>query len=610
MRHAIARFFILFGSFTAIFAVMRLIFIAVYASALGVGNIGDWLAIMSHGLGMDMSVAGYLTIIPALAIIAETWTNRRWPRIAADVYLGVVAAIIGLIFWLDIVLYSYWGFRLDMTPIFYFTTSPSAAMASMTFWQIAGGAVAWIATSAALWLLLSRLAGLQRIAASRSVKTTVVTALLTGALFLPIRGGVTVSTMNPSHAYFSERPGLNHAALNPAFNVLYSATHQNDYGKRFRFFDDEATADSILASAITSCEADSAALLRVERPDIVLVILESFSAHLMPSLGGEPIATGLDSIAREGVLFTDFYAGAFRTDRALPAIMSALPPQPTTSVLKYVDKIEALPSLPAILKANGYETAYYYGGDANFTNMMAYLKSMGFGKVVSDKDFAARDKASKWGAHDHKVFERAAADIIGSDNAAPRLSVVQTSSSHEPFEVPYSNPRFKDSPEKNAFAYADSALTAFVNEIKASNRWDRTLLVIVPDHRGCWPKEVDNARQGHHVPLVMAGGALDRHSATIAATGSQTDIAATLLGAMGIDAAELPFSRDLRGTTAAPAFMVDHGQVTVVYPDGFLTFDCEGGKIVGSDLPADRQPAAADLAKAHLQRLYSYLNSI
>ena len=64
-----------------------------------------------------------------------------------------------------------------------------------------------------------------------------------GVLFLVMRGGVTVSTMNLSRAYFSGNPRLNHVAVNPAFSLLYSAMRQHDFGSQFNFYSDEEAHD-------------------------------------------------------------------------------------------------------------------------------------------------------------------------------------------------------------------------------------------------------------------------------------------------------------------------------------------------------------------------------
>jgi phosphoglycerol transferase MdoB-like AlkP superfamily enzyme len=114
----------------------------------------------------------------------------------------------------------------------------------------------------------------------------------------------------------------------------------------------------------------------IKKPNVVFIILESFMSKTMTSLKGLPdVAVNMDKFAEEGVLFTNFYANSFRTDRGLVAILSGYPAQPTTSIMKYPRKTENLPSIPRSLKANGYNLQYYYGGDANFTNMRSYLVS-------------------------------------------------------------------------------------------------------------------------------------------------------------------------------------------------------------------------------------------
>lgn len=69
-----------------------------------------------------------------------------------------------------------------------------------------------------------------------------------------------------------------------------------------------------------------------------MIILESFSVHLMPSFGGENIAPNLDRFGKEGILFTNFYSNSFRTDRALTSIISGYPAQPSTSIMKFTEK--------------------------------------------------------------------------------------------------------------------------------------------------------------------------------------------------------------------------------------------------------------------------------
>lgn len=623
MKKALLKFVLTLLLFVAFGVLQKVLFVSVYHNLLPDGGFLHLPAVIWHGLPMDLSIAGYLTFIPALLIIAEIFSNGKWLQITRRTYILLVSFVLACITIVDLALYGTWGFRLDMTPVFYFTTSPSAAVASAEWWQII---VATAGVAAIVWMLY---ASFRKIVEPIKVTgarprwlVTSVMVILTAALFIPVRGGVTVSTMNPSRSYFSSNQRLNHAAINPAFSLMYSATHQGNFREEFRFMSDAEAdaavaaldADNTVPTDTTANLADSTTyhnisgslpLLNCNKPDIYLIILESFSAHLMPVLGGESIALKLDSIAREGVLFTNFYASSFRTDRALPAILGGFPAQPTTSIMKYVDKVEQLPTISGELKKAGYTPSYYYGGDINFTNMNAYLVNAGFETIVSDKDFPLSERLSKWGAHDHVVFNRALADALDVPaGAAPQLKVIQTSSSHEPFEVPFSSKRFAGEPRKNAFAYTDSCLAAFIDELHASPRYDCSLIVIVPDHLGAYPLNLPDAAARHHVPLVLAGGALSRHGIQIDVPASQTDMAATLLELLGLDASMFSFSHDILDESAPHyAVFTEAPLIGIVTENDTIVYNHEADAI--EKAASNNHPQLEKQAKAYLQVLYN-----
>lgn len=608
MKKALLKFIWIYVLFVVVFMLMKPVFMIVYASVIG-ASAADWFAVPRHGFSMDLCVAGYLTVIPGLLLAAELVSGARWIRLALNIYMGIAAALVGVIYCLDLGLYGSWGFRLDMTPVFYFTTSPTAAIASVQWWQWFAGAIGIGAICCGMWLLYRYTAGQIEVMPAtgrRKLWEPLLMVIATGLLFIPIRGSVTVSTMNLSRAYFSTNQRLNHAAINPLFSLLYSATHQGHFDSEYDFMSDgearrivEEMSYAALPGAMPgnnagelpsdSIAVDSTAMsfLSTTRPDIVMVILESFSAHLMPSLGGEDVASGLDSIARDGVLFTNFYASSFRTDRGLAAILSSFPAPPSTSLLKYVDKFEKLPSLPSILKEEGYDAAYYYGGDANFTNMQAYLVSSGFNPIISDKDFPVSERTSKWGAHDGKVFDRAFSELkeaaTGKRKGVSRFSVIQTSSSHEPFDVPYSGHRFAAEPRKNAFAYTDSCLTAFIGSLRSLPNWNKTLVVILPDHYGCWPENLSDPLERHHVPLVMTGGALRTRGVRIDKLCSQTDLGATLLAMVGLPSESLRYSRDIFSTETAPmAVFTEPSLIGIVTPTDTIVYNPDAEAVIFS----------------------------
>ncbi len=615
MSKSLLRILAFFGIYLLIFILLKPVFMAVYSSVMGDISAADRFNVIWHGLPMDCSMAGYFTIIPALLTIAGIWTDSRALRVANQVYIAFSAALISIVTVSDLALYGYWNFRLDTTPFFYFFSSPASALASVSTWTAILGFVVCILLAVALYFMIGLTAGRVRpSAAIRSIRSTIATVVLTAFLFIPIRGSFTVSTMNLSRSYFSANQRLNHAAINPLFSLMYSATHQSDFSSQFRYFDDDRARDIFAGlSSPSGILTDTVApLFTIDKPDIYIIILESFSAHLMPSLGGEPIASGLDSIASNGLLFSNFYASGARTDRAIPAILSAFPAQPTTSLMRFAKKIEHAPSLPRVLRDSlGYDMAYYYGGDANFTNMLAYLVSSGFDRIVSDKDFPVSKRTSKWGAHDHIVFERVWDDIMAdtTGNDRPVLRVVQTSSSHEPFEVPYSDPRFSDSPRKNAFAYADRSLTAFIDSLSASPLWERSVVIITPDHYGVYPEHLDDPLARHHVPLVITGGAVNREPAVIGTTGDQTAIASTLLSALGTDDSAFAFSHDLFDPSASDyAFFSEPGMAAFVTPTDTVAINLDTDTPVIYSGPAS--DAAADKCKAILQIIYDTLSEL
>ena len=152
MKKALKRFITVYVVFVAIFVVAKLLFLLIYSPSDV--SAADWLDVVLHGLPMDFCVAGYLSVVPGLLQIVRLWTSGRWPALTLKIYFGIVGAALSAIFILDTSLYGYWNFKLDTTPLFYFASSPSAALASATGWQLAAAVLAFVAVGTAISLLL------------------------------------------------------------------------------------------------------------------------------------------------------------------------------------------------------------------------------------------------------------------------------------------------------------------------------------------------------------------------------------------------------------------------------------------------------------------------
>lgn len=587
-------------------------------------------AVIWHGLPLDLSMAGYLSVIPGFLSIAVVWLKRDLVKPIMNIYFIIASLFITCSFLLNASLYPYWKYPLDSTPLFYFFTSPADAIASVSIWQVILSIVILIVLTIGVWFTL-RMRGEKRRCYSRYSygyggfgsgkrnrfddfdrhrgRTSIILLLLTGLLFLPIRGGITVSTMNTGQAYYSQNAYLNHSAVNPLFSLLESITHQEDFASQYRFMKDKE-ADKIFATMTSTSDENTYPLLneatfKKGTPDILIVIMESFASDIMPSMGSyKDVAVCLDSIAQQSILFTRFYANSFRTDRGMVSILSGYPAQPTTSIMRYPRKTSQLPSIARNLaKYKNYKTTYYYGGDADFCNMRSYLVSQGYQHIISDANFPIEDKLSKWGVPDHIVAARMMEDIKAQQNEKrPMLRILQTSSSHEPFEVPYH--RLKDK-RLNAFAYTDSVMGAIVREYRKLPRWKNTLIVFVPDHVGGYKENLnDHDRSRYQIPLILAGGAIS-HPMKVGIIGSQHDIAATLLGQLGVEHREFTFSKNMMSdATPKFAFFAVNDAFGIVSEENSLIYDNRAKRIV-----YDKGEKGFNLKRgqAYLQKLYDDL---
>ena len=587
-------------------------------------------AVIWHGLPLDLSMAGYLSVIPGFLSIAVVWLKRDLVKPIMNIYFIIASLFITCSFLLNASLYPYWKYPLDSTPLFYFFTSPADAIASVSIWQVILSIVILIVLTIGVWFTL-RMRGEKRQQYSRYSygyggfgsgkrnrfddfdrhrgRTSIILLLLTGLLFLPIRGGITVSTMNTGQAYYSQNAYLNHSAVNPLFSLLESITHQEDFASQYRFMKDKE-ADKIFATMTSTSDENTYPLLneatfKKGTPDILIVIMESFASDIMPSMGSyKDVAVCLDSIAQQSILFTRFYANSFRTDRGMVSILSGYPAQPTTSIMRYPRKTSQLPSIARNLaKYKNYKTTYYYGGDADFCNMRSYLVSQGYQHIISDANFPIEDKLSKWGVPDHILAAKMMEDIKAQQNEKrPMLRILQTSSSHEPFEVPYH--RLKDK-RLNAFAYTDSVMGAIVREYRKLPRWKNTLIVFVPDHVGGYKENLnDHDRSRYQIPLILAGGVISRPM-KVGIIGSQHDIAATLLGQLGVEHREFTFSKNMMSdATPKFAFFAVNDAFGVVSEENSLIYDNRAKRIV-----YDKGEKGFNLKRgqAYLQKLYDDL---
>jgi phosphoglycerol transferase MdoB-like AlkP superfamily enzyme len=583
-----------------------------YQEAVSKGaTVGDFARVMWHGASLDATVAAYFTVLPLLLVLASAWVPRtlnlrRW----LGWYIVLEAAFLSLLFVVDTGLYTFWGFKLDAA-IFVYLDSPKDALASVSLWYVLGGVLAYLLlfaiTTMLLWKAMPHTLSPIR-SGRRRIGTTLLSLLMGGLLFVAIRGGVMESTANVGQVYYCNDQFLNHSAVNPVFSLLSSMGKSKDFASEFDFFD-EAERTALMQGMYSTQTVTCDTLLRTQRPNILLIIIEGFGGAFVEPIGGLPgVTPRFNQLSQEGVFFTQCYANSFRTDRGVVCNLSGHLGLPTASIMKIPSKSRALPSISQSLHKAGYATDFVYGGDINFTNMKGYLLSQSFEHLTAETDFSLAEQTySKWGVNDgvtaDYVYEQISQRPVGGEK--PWLTTFLTLSSHEPFEVPY---RRLEDPIQNGFAYTDDCLGKLVDKLKKSPQWENLLVILVPDHGFRYPQTaVDRGGEYAHIPMLWLGGAL-QGAKQINTLMNQADLAATLLGQMGLQHDEFRFSRDVTSRTYRYPFAFFTSADAMMYRDstGVTGYDLRADKVT-YETPAAGSTERVRKAKAILQTAYDDL---
>ena len=541
----------------------------------------DCMQVMLHAFPLDLSVASYITALFGLLVVLSIWYNGKWLQYISHIITAILLAISICVFVGDNGTFSVWGYHWDKS-LFTFLQSPKEVLACAEWWVWVLGGTAMGVLFAICWLVYLKLIRWDKLIVSHSTLArswqTGAWVLITALLFLPIRGSVTVSTMNTGRVYFSTNQMLNLAAINPIFNLIESLSENTFDVEKYTYMSSEDAWDvtNKLLPQDRWSTTNTQSIFTNSRPNIVLVILESFSSnatHAMPNLM---------RLVKEGIYFSNAYSSSYRTDRGIVAVMSAFPGQPTSSLMTVPAKSMHLPQIGKSLKAVGYDLQFYYGGDEDFTNMRSYLIDGGFEKRVSDKDFSVQDRWSKWGAPDHILFEKATHEIVQRYNNQQEeryFDVILTLSSHEPFDVPTTD-KFGNL-YLNSVAYTDSCLGVFVDSLKQSKQWENTIVILSSDHGYPYPNGItsDNPLR-YRIPMAIIGGAVGA-AQEITRLCSQVDLIPTVLFEMGLDVSLYKFSKNMLDTVQTEyAFYAFNDGFALLMPEDTIVVDAKSNLLL------------------------------
>ena len=526
----------------------------------------DMLQVIGHGLSLDLSTS--------LAFVADTS------------------------------LYEFWQFKLDASCLSYLET-PTEAMASVSTGYILLRLLCLMILVGGIYWVYDKLTPpFQRLASKiQKFSASLATLLLIPLIIIGIRGGLDESTTNIGQVYYSQNQFLNHSAVNPVFSFFASFEKTATNNVTYHFMEDKA-CEQIVSELYNTKSIGIDTLLTTQQPNIIVILLESCGGQFTEISGRTDITPNLNRLAHEGIYFTNCYANSWRTDRGTLCTWSGYPSFPTMSVMKMPSKSRSLPNIARTLQQErGYSTHYLYGGDINFTNMRSYLVAGGFSDLTWKDDYTKEEQTSaKWGVRDDITFQTLTE--LTQTMRQPFLIGYSTLSSHVPWDVPIHH---FDDEVLNAFYYLDQCIGYFIQQLRQSDLWDNTLVIMLPDHGIVYAGLDESNPLLNHIPMLWVGGAV-KQPRRIEQVCNQTDLPATLLGQLGIAHDDYTFSRDVLSVTYKNPFAIhtyDDGY-TIIDSASFVNYDFISNRVV-SNYGKDRDKLILR-AKAILQAASKDLN--
>jgi len=569
-------FWILFFNFT------RLIFILYYLKIIVVEKIGfgDVLYVFWHAFKLDLATACYVMVIPFFLLVLQSFRELKWLKYFNRAYATLVIIIYSLTAAGEMGIYAEWKTKLTYKVIKYLS-HPSEIYNS-----------AETGTFFFLLILFCLMAGTgtffyYRFATrdfqwkkSRWWAKSLFIVITPFLLFLGMRGGIQQIPINQSESYFSDHNILNISAVNNIFNLYISIFEnlQNFNHNPYVFYPSEQARE--IVNKLYETKKDTCiSVLKIPRPNIVLLILESWSADLIEDLGGQAgITPEFKELEKNGILFDQVYASGSRSEQGMASIFGGFPAHPISSITVQPDKFVKLPGLVKTLKKQGYSSSFYFGGQLIYGNIKSYIIFNGFDKIMEGDDFPASLPKGKLGIHDGYTLGFMLDDLCVRKR--PFFSALFTLSTHSPWDQPFSKPLNWGENEHeyiNAAFYTDHALGEFFRKAKSKSWFDSTLFILVADHsHNSYRNWHPQSKEYHKIPLLFYGNVIrNEYRGTVShKLGNQHDLAATLLAQLRLPSDNFYFSKNLFNPyTKDFAYFSTEDGLGWVLPNAYFTYD-------------------------------------
>ncbi|MCB0430907.1 MAG: LTA synthase family protein [Flavobacteriales bacterium] len=590
----------------------RLIFLVYNHAEISNLEWGEILGVFWHDKRLDLSVVCYMLILPWLLVSAQTVSGWNPLRYMVRIYHLFLVFLVSVITASELGLYDEWGTKINYKAIEYLE-HPGEVM-NTAGWGMTVMVLLLVLLQMvfARWLYRKTVVGKSKTSGRSVLGGLVFLLLLPVPLFLGMRGGWKPIPINQSASYFSHHNVLNQAAVNSSWNLIHSITenYKNLDHNPFIYMPD-SEAQQIVHGLYEVPQDTFPHILTTTRPNIVMIILESWSADLIPETGGDTgITSAFGELAAQGVLFTNTYATGTRSHEGMAAIFSGFPGQSITTIVGQPDKFPKLPMISKTLKKEGYHTSFLFGGQLIYGNIKGFIYNGDFDKIIEGADFDGDIPQGRLGVHDEYLFKRQLNELNYVEE--PLLSVMFTLSTHAPFDMPMNPLPIQWGGEErmylNSARYTDNQIRAYFEAVRKEKWYPNTLFILVADHSHRSQRMRPFYSIGYHkIPMMFYGEVIKKpyRGMKVDRIVSQVDLAATLLAQMNIDHSAYHWSKNaLNPSTQEFAFNAFTEGFGWIRPDGNFSFQHVTRQCFEANMEPSDSVRVTREGKAYMQSVF------
>lgn len=439
----------------------------------------QWPLVILQGMRFDITALLYLNAIPVLLqLIPIGLSKNSWYDVFQKV-LFILFNLFGLILALtDIAFYPFNLKRLDSEVLGLLGSLPALLGSFLSqFYYLF---ILFAALAVLLNVIYNRSRSIRFGESASPIYAVISSLLIIGLMILGLRGGIQNRPIRPVMAANFVSMELAPLVTNSPFTFLYSVFNRK-LEKKVYFSDSEVDALFPIKKIVQRDSSTSS----LDRPNIVLVILESFTGAHIGHLGSSHSFTPkLDSIAQHSLYFTRAFSNGRRSSQGLVALTAGLPALMDDPFMYSPYLNNRIYGLPVLLKSMGYETSFFNGSNKEMLGWQDFISGVGFDEYYSRETYPYPEHFDgHWGIYDHFYFDY----FIEQSNEfhKPFFSAIFTLSSHDPFSVPDKyKERFNTGSGKfyDALMYSDWALSEFIEKARQQAWFSNTIFIITADH--------------------------------------------------------------------------------------------------------------------------------